>query len=350
MIPLLTDPSDELAAEEFAGECYRVVSPVANDLPQVQWAKVALEHRGGRALLVVSTAYPINEPIMRVAVRAGCRVAMSREYTLFFDPVSIEAPTVADATSDPVETQARAIAARPPRSRPAVQHPVVPRKHLGSVARTGPSIASKRASETVAAPAPPVGVQAAKASEGSRLQVSRSIVDSVAAPVAPGAAPTAAAERETLKALEEETVVLQRRVAELSLTMERMDQELKAARAAKADAEKAAHAAAEQARAIAAAATPWSKLRSWADENWPLPVVFPALILLIAAMLLGQERRRATRVPAPINGTDAFDSTYMGDPSALGTLTAGAGGATSAPREVETRINLITRAEATHPA
>ncbi len=99
VIPLLTDPSDELAGEEFAGECYRVVSPVANDLPQVQWAKVALEHRGGRALLVVSTAYPINEPMMRVAVRAGCRVAMSREYTLFFDPISIEAPTVADATS-----------------------------------------------------------------------------------------------------------------------------------------------------------------------------------------------------------------------------------------------------------
>ena len=143
----------------------------------MQWAKVALEHRGGRALLVVSTAYPINEPIMRVAVRAGCRVAMSREYTLFFDPVSIEAPTVADATSDPVETRARAIAARPPRSRPAVQHPVVPRKHLGSVARTGPLLATKRASETVAAPAQPVGAHAAKASEGSRLQVSRSIVD-----------------------------------------------------------------------------------------------------------------------------------------------------------------------------
>ena len=174
----------------------------------------------------------------------------------------------------------------------------------------------------------------------------------LSAPVATGAAPTAAAERETLKALEEETVVLQRRVAELSLTMERMDQELKAARAAKADAEKAAHAAAEQARADAAAATPWNKLRSWADENWPLPVVFPALILLIAAMLLGQRRggATATRVPAPINGTDAFDSTYMGDPSALGSLTAGAGGATPVPREVETRTNLIAPAEATHPA
>src|SRR5204862_7559779 len=66
VIPLLTDPSDELAGEEFAGKCFRVVSPGANDLPQVQWAKVALEHHDGRALLVGSAAYPINEPMMHV--------------------------------------------------------------------------------------------------------------------------------------------------------------------------------------------------------------------------------------------------------------------------------------------
>ena len=136
VIPLLTDPSDELAGEEFAGECYRVVSPGANDLPQVQWAKVALEHRGGRALIVVSTAYPINEPIMRVAVRAGCRVSVSREYTVLFDPVSIEAPMVADATAEPVEPPALAAATPPAEARPAVEPPVVPRKRFAGVART----------------------------------------------------------------------------------------------------------------------------------------------------------------------------------------------------------------------
>jgi hypothetical protein len=340
MIPLLTDASDELTGDEFAGECFKVVSAVANDLPQVQWARVALEHRGGRAVLVISTAYPINEPIMRVAVRAGCRVSMSREYTVLFDPVSIEAPMVADAVTEPVEAQAPPVAA----PRPVVQRPFVPQRRFASVARTGPSIASKRVSEGVAAPVPPVQPQAAKASDGPRLQVSRSVDDARAAPAKRGTARTAAAEREALKALEEETVVLERRVAELSLTMEQMDLELKAARAAKAEAEKAARAATEQARAATAAATPWSMLRVWAEENWPLPVVFPALILLIAAMLLGQQRRGATRVPASITGTptDAFDSTYVGDPSLFGSLTAGAGVAAPGPKGVDTKANVIT--------
>src|SRR6266567_1875465 len=100
MIPLLTNASDELSGDEFAGECFKVIPATANDLPQVQFPMVALEHRGGRAFVVVSTAYPITEPIMRVAVRAGCRVSMNREYTLLFDPVSIEAPVVAEATAE----------------------------------------------------------------------------------------------------------------------------------------------------------------------------------------------------------------------------------------------------------
>ncbi len=128
-----------------------------------------------------------------------------------------------------------------------------------------------------------------------------------------------------------------------------MDQELKAARAAKAEAETAARAATEQARAVAAAATPWSMLRAWAEENWPLLVAFPALILLIAAMLLSQRPRGAILIPAPIIGTraDAFDSTYLGDPSALGSPTAGADEAASAPKEIETPGKAIARVAAT---
>src|SRR6266581_729442 len=121
VIPLLTNASDELTGDEFAGECFKVVPAAANDLPQVQWARTALEHRGSRAFVVVSTAYAITEPIMRVAVRAGCRVSMSREYTVLFDPISIEAPMVADATTEPAEAQAPAAAAPPPEPHPVVQ-------------------------------------------------------------------------------------------------------------------------------------------------------------------------------------------------------------------------------------
>src|SRR6266567_1124020 len=67
VIPLLTNASDQLTGDEFAGECFKVVPATANDLPQLSLPRTALEHRAGRAFVVVSTAYPINEPMMRVA-------------------------------------------------------------------------------------------------------------------------------------------------------------------------------------------------------------------------------------------------------------------------------------------
>src|SRR6266704_1609808 len=111
VIPLLTNASDQITGDEFAAECFKVIPATANDLPQVNMARVALQHRAGRAFVVVSTAYPINEPMMRVAVQAGCRVSMSREYTLFFDPVSIEVPVVAAETAAPAVVLAPAPAA-----------------------------------------------------------------------------------------------------------------------------------------------------------------------------------------------------------------------------------------------
>ena len=350
VIPLLTNASDQLTGEEFAGECFKVVPATANDLPQLQFPRVALEHRGGRAFVVVSTAYPINEPIMRVAVQAGCRVSMSREYTLLFDPISIEAPVVAAETAAPAEVLAPAPAAAvaPPEPRPVVQSSVVPRSNVASAARPKVPSAPRRATNVVAAPARPVDAPAAKASDRPRLQVSRSVGGAGAAPVAASAATKAAAEREALKAMEEETVVLQRRIAELSVTMERMDQELKAARAAKAEAEQAARVAAEQAARAAAekaaAATPWSVLRAWTEENWLLAIAFAALIVLIVALLLSK-RRRPVLVAAPVTATqaDAFNPMDLGEPSVPGTSTVNPDGFTLEPEEDRTVPSVVPR-------
>src|SRR5438105_7786633 len=148
VIPVLS-AGDEVVGDEFAGECFKVVPVVANDLPQPQLTRVALEHRAGRAFVVLSTAYPITEPIMRVAVQAGCRVSVSREYTLFFDPMSIVPPVVepvmaASAPSNaesPAGAGAAAIDAPSPASAttplepPVAQRSVTPRKHAPTVAR-----------------------------------------------------------------------------------------------------------------------------------------------------------------------------------------------------------------------
>src|SRR6266567_4426048 len=170
VIPLLTNASDQITGDEFAAECFKVIPATANDLPQVRFPRTALEHRGGRAFVVVSTAYPISEPIMRVTVQAGCRVSMSREYTLFFDPIAIEAPVVAAETAAPAEVLAPApvAAATPPEQRPVVQSSVAPRSQVASAARPKVPSAPRRASNVVAAPARPVDVPAAKASDRPR--------------------------------------------------------------------------------------------------------------------------------------------------------------------------------------
>jgi hypothetical protein len=125
------------------------------------------------------------------------------------------------------------------------------------------------------------------------------------------------ADQEALMALEEQTVVLQRRIAELSVQMERIDAELRAAQAARAVAEKkVALAATERAAAEQTASTKPSAWRTWLAENWPLLVLVPALIALIAAMLT---RRRAERplVPRPFTATQAasFNAADLGEPS-----------------------------------
>src|SRR6266702_2008469 len=152
VIPLLTNASDQLTGDEFAAECFKVIPATANDLPQVRFPRTALEHRGGRAFVVVSTAYPISEPIMRVTVQAGCRVSMSREYTLFFDPIAIEAPVVAAETAAPAEglAPARAAAAAPAERRSIVQPSMAPRSDVASAARPRAQNAPKRASNVVA--------------------------------------------------------------------------------------------------------------------------------------------------------------------------------------------------------
>ena len=325
VIPLLINASDQLSGDEFAGECFKVIPATANDLPQLNLARTALEHRGGRAFVVVTTAYAISEPIMRVAVQAGCRVSMSREYTLFFDPISIEAPVVAATTAEVAEVEAPANAVAPREPRPVVQSAVAPRKPVAGVARPRAPSESRRATQVVAAPAPATEARVARAANQPRLQVSRMVGVAGATPVGASAATKAAAETEALKALEEETVVLQRRIAELSVTMERMDQELKAARAAKAQAEEEARVAAEQATRAAAqraaAATPPSTggLQPWLEANWPLLAAFLGVIALLVGMLV--RSRRPVLVQAPLTATqaDTFNPMDLGEPSVPGT-------------------------------
>jgi hypothetical protein len=119
-------------------------------------------------------------------------------------------------------------------------------------------------------------------------------------------------------ALEEQAVVLKRRIAELTIQMERIDAELRAAQLERAVAEKKAALAATQLAAAAPAATTswWSTLRTWLADNWAPLVLVPLLVGLVLALVT---RRRAERplVPRPMTATQAasFNAADLGEPS-----------------------------------
>ena len=327
VIPVLSS-GDEASGDEFAGECFKVVPAAVNDLPQPALARAALERRAGRAFVVLTTAYPITEPMMRVAVKAGCRISVSREYTVLFDPVAIEAP-VAQVAAAPQARPAAVAAAATPRADtsastaapastepPVAQRSVAPRKQPARATQMKPESGSRRDNGAITRrAASPSQSRAASSSAGPRLQVSRTADYAAMAPVA-GSPPSSAAEREMLRTVEEQAVVLQKQIAELTLAMERMQQELVAARAARDEAEKAAAPAA--ARPAVAASSP--AVRSWMTDNWPLLVLVPALIVLIAALLVKQRRRESPRIPAPLTRAqaEAFNLADLGEPSVPG--------------------------------
>jgi hypothetical protein len=126
-----------------------------------------------------------------------------------------------------------------------------------------------------------------------------------------------AADREALMALEEQTVVLQRQIAELSRQMERLDAELRVAQAAKSVAEKkAALAATKPGLAEQALASKPATWRAWLADNWPMLVLVPVLLALVAA-LARQWRSRRPLVPRPFTATQAasFNAADLGEPS-----------------------------------
>ena len=121
VIPVLTNAADEVGGEDLAGECFKLVPGAGDkldDVPQVLAARVALEHRGNRAFLVLTTTRAMNEPVIRVAVQAGCRVSLRREYTVLLDPVTIDTPAsaAAVATAEPRNPSVTTSANRQPRA------------------------------------------------------------------------------------------------------------------------------------------------------------------------------------------------------------------------------------------
>jgi tetratricopeptide (TPR) repeat protein len=121
------------------------------------------------------------------------------------------------------------------------------------------------------------------------------------------AAEQARVQQELANAMEAETVVLQRRIVELTAMVEQMQDQLRAA--------EAAERAAEQAKATAPAP---AKASAWSDQNWPLLSAVAGLPLLVALGLLW--RRRSQREPAAEWPATRPAQIPAGEPPAAGGL------------------------------
>jgi len=83
-IPLRVDPDVELTAQ-----CVRLTSAAGSDaIPTMTMAmaRISIERRGDDRVLRIDSAYPVNEPVLRVSVEAGCAQHARREFVLLLDP------------------------------------------------------------------------------------------------------------------------------------------------------------------------------------------------------------------------------------------------------------------------
>jgi hypothetical protein len=292
VVPIIAAPG-----EEISGECFKLAltQRSADGIPEVQTARIALERTGAEARLVVTTLRPLNDPIVKVTLQAGCDSPVRREYTLLLDPLPIDTPVASEAPAPAAavspsagtpatgDADARSTSSAPPPART----PRAPDRRRATAAGSATAVPAEPRPRAAAAPNP-----AARAAAAAPPQPKPKLTVSTAVP---GGAPgkgagdaTAREQQELANLLEAETIVLRQRVVELAATVDRMQQEIVAAQALQ-----AARTAAEE----AAKTSPQATIGRWWSDGWPVLAAVIGLALLIAAGLSLRRRRSVADTP-----------------------------------------------------
>jgi hypothetical protein len=80
-VPVVLDDSTETSAQ-----CLRVIGQPGGEVPSLALARIDVERGATGSFLRVSTAQPIDEPVLRVVLEIGCTQRVRREFTLLLDP------------------------------------------------------------------------------------------------------------------------------------------------------------------------------------------------------------------------------------------------------------------------
>jgi hypothetical protein len=321
VVPVVLSPGEDIAAE-----CFRLAASdrEVDGVPQLAFGRMSLERSSAGARLVITNAQPVNDPVVRVTVQAGCDRAVRREYVLLLDPPPIEAPLVT-AQSEP-RAEVAQTPAPPGAAAPARRARNSPRAVTGAAARSsGESARTAQKAPPPPKARPPARTAAKRplssATNQPRLTVSSAAPLTAADPRAANLsdAEQARAQQELANAIEAETVVLRKRIVELTAMVERMQEEVRANELAQRAAEGGAKADALPPRAADAAATatelpqraaeraaaPDAMSAAWWEQNWPLLSAIVGLPLLLAAALVWRRRQQGEHATADSSGASA---------------------------------------------
>ncbi len=316
VVPVVGQPADELS-----GECVKVVASRVkggDDIPEISAANVALEQAGTSTRLVVTSRRPVNDPVVRITLQADCQQQeMRREYLMLLDPPAVDAPVVeanAGATVLNVAASPQDATATLPVTFPSQFDPVAAVDNAPkSMTPRSRSVEGKAAAGTDVPRKRP-----STKNDGPRLAVSRAVPEADATRPEGFARMSKSAQ---LAAVEEQEVVLRKRVEELTGLVERMQQEriaLLSAQVERLQAELRSSDAARRAAENAARTSPWPTIARWNGENWPLLVGMLAAAGLATGGVLAWRRRKPrssvfAEAPLMANSDSGLVDTYLDD-------------------------------------
>ncbi|HUH92873.1 MAG TPA: hypothetical protein VL742_06955 [Casimicrobiaceae bacterium] len=283
--------ADDVARGELSPECFRLVgasSDRSDGLAHLAFGRTTLAQGADGVQIIVASDAAASDPALSFAVEAGCQVRVRREYTALLDPPILheaEAASVASRATIP------AVRTAPPttsvRRSAAAARSSSPRhgRHTASTSTIAANRARASRVGSIGKADGPRLAEGAHRDAAPRLRVSRSTDAGGDALV------RKKTDAEIRQELEAETIVLQRRIAELSVTLATLDEELRAARAAR-DAAR---------RRSAAAVSP-----PRATGSWHLPALIAAIalaLLTIAVRALRKPRLRSIGLSGLVSST-----------------------------------------------
>jgi len=159
-------PISAVSGQSLTAACVHVIADAAGGSgpPRLLTGRVTIDRGTAGPQLLVTTARPVDEPVVRLAVQAGCEGSTRRDYVLLLDPPSAGAkPSLAQRSAD---TQPVAVATAPSAgARPLLAHRRIDTQPAAGLRATHPKAGAidPVISITAVAPSTPVAATIAAA-------------------------------------------------------------------------------------------------------------------------------------------------------------------------------------------